>query len=184
MWQLCWCLCRMKIVKNTGVLLDPLVLELCGCDFKFVILKLISGLEMSIISHGVVIVWMPQDPADEQSTLVWVMVGAVWQWDITWSHYLKCCWQQVCMLSLGHNELTDTKWQSKAFELAAAQIKLQRALCYLICDKHNMINEAGTCAPILEIYWRNYLTQVIVSLRRSAHSDNALIFSNFITSVS
>ena len=71
------------------------------------------------------------------------------------------------MLSLGHNELTDTKWPSKAFELVAAQIKRQRALCYLICDKHNVINEAYSCASILKTIWR--IAQVTISLRILAH---------------
>ena len=78
----------------------------CGSNFTSAIFKLILRNDTLSTPCKIVLIWVPQNPIDEKSTLVQVMA---WCCQAT-SHYLSQYWNRSMspyhMASQGHNDLT------------------------------------------------------------------------------
>ena len=82
----------------------------CGCNFKN-IFKLISWIDTLSASRKTVVRWMPQNSADDKSTLVQVMA---WCHQAT-SHYLSQCWPR----SLSPYGVTRPQWVNQSWLIEA-----------------------------------------------------------------
>ena len=112
--NICCPLCDPSIFQNAWMLLNhfyhklnfnSLVPRRCSCNFKLVIFKHISRIDILRISFEIALIWMSQYLTDDQSTLVQVMA---WCHQAT-SHYLSKCWPRSLTPYdvTGHN---DTGW--------------------------------------------------------------------------
>ena len=87
----------MGVMNQVGVL-HWWVPGRCGCYLKLAIFKLLSRIDILGISCDMALRWMPQDLADDKSTLVLVMA---WCCHPT-NHCLNQCWLSSISLSLTH----------------------------------------------------------------------------------
>ena len=88
------------------IIRDSLAPEVCGTNFKNVILKLIICNSNLATQSLIALMWMPQNLTDEKSTLVEVMA---WCCQAT-SHYLSHCWPR----SMSPYGITRPQWVNNA----------------------------------------------------------------------
>ena len=74
----------------------------CGCNMKLIIFKLISRIAILSICYEIAFMWMPQDLANDKSTLFQVMAWC----PQTTSHYLCQCWPR----SMSPYDVNRTQW--------------------------------------------------------------------------
>ena len=80
--------------------------ERCGGNFKNVIFKPISMVNIRHVSCQNICPWMPQDFFDDEATLVQVMTWCC----LTKSYYVDSFWQSCYMMSPRTNELYNGVW--------------------------------------------------------------------------